>query len=60
MISAKKCQDHLIFVITEECISPVKHQCATNADCRLADGQVNEINIVVKCSNRFPIPKLDF
>ena len=26
MISAKKCQDHLIFVITEECISPVKHR----------------------------------
>ena len=26
-------------------------------DCRLADWQVNEVNIVVKCSNRFPIPK---
>ena len=35
-------------------------RCATNADCRLADWQVNEVNIVVKCSNRFPIPKLDF
>ena len=32
--------------------------CATNADCRLADWQVNEINIVVKWSNRFSIPKL--
>ena len=35
-------------------------RCATNADCRLGDWQVNEVNIVVKCSNRFPIPKLDF
>ena len=34
-------------------------RCATNADFRLADWQVNEVNIVVKCSNRFPIPKLD-
>ena len=31
---------------------------ATNADCRLADH--NEVNIVVECSNRFPIPNLDF
>ena len=31
-------------------------RCATNADCRLADWQLNEINIVVKCSNRFSIP----
>ena len=23
------------------------------------DRQVNEVNIAVKCSNRFPIPKLD-
>ena len=35
-------------------------RCATNADCRLADWQVNEVNIVVKYSNRFPISKLDF
>ena len=33
-------------------------RCATNADCRLADWQVSEINIVVKFSNRFCIPKL--
>ena len=32
--------------------------CATNADCRLADRQVNEINIVVKCSNRVSIPNI--
>ena len=32
--------------------------CATNADCRLPDWQVNEVNIVVKCFNRFPISKL--
>ena len=25
-----------------------------------ADWQVNEVNIAVKCFNRFPIPKLDF
>ena len=25
-----------------------------------ADWQVNKVNIVVECSNRFPIPKLDF
>ena len=25
-----------------------------------ADCQVNEVNIVVECSNRVPIPKLDF
>ena len=31
--------------------------CATNADCRLADCQVNEENLVVECFNRFPIPK---
>ena len=31
---------------------------ATNADCRLAGH--NEVNIVVECSNRFPIPNLDF
>ena len=35
-------------------------RCSTNADCRLADWQVNEVKIVVKYSNRFPIPKLDF
>ena len=34
--------------------------CATNAGCRLADWQVIEVNIIVKSSNRFPIPKLDF
>ena len=36
---------------------PQTHQCATNVDCRLANWQVNKVNIVVKCSNRFPIPK---
>ena len=25
-----------------------------------ADWQTNEVNIVVECSNRFPIPALDF
>ena len=35
-------------------------RCATNVDCILTDWQVNEVNIVVKCSNRFRIPKLDF
>ena len=35
-------------------------QCAANVDCLLTDWQVNEVNIVVKCSNRFPLPKLDF
>ena len=30
------------------------------ADCRLGDWQVFEVNIVLKCLNRFPIPKLDF
>ena len=29
-------------------------QCETNADCRLTDWQVKEVNIVVKCFNRFP------
>ena len=24
------------------------------------DLQVNKVNVVVKCSNRFPFPKLDF
>ena len=46
---------HLFFVYAQDF-----HWCATNADCRLADWQVNEVNIVVKYSNRFPIPKLDF
>ena len=27
---------------------------------RLADWQKNQVNIVVKCPNRFLIPKLDF
>ena len=31
-----------------------KNRCATNSDCRLADWQVNEVDIDVKCSNRFP------
>ena len=31
----------------------------TNADCT-ADWQVNKVNIVVECSDGFPIPKLDF
>ena len=32
--------------------------CATNADCRLADWQVNDqVNIVVICANRFFIPE---
>ena len=31
---------------------------ATNADCRLADWQVIEVNIVVECFNRFSTPKL--
>ena len=35
-------------------------RCATNVDCRPTDWQVNEVKIVVKCSNRFRIPKLDF
>ena len=35
-------------------------RCASNVDCILTDWQVNEVNIVVKYSNRFPIPKLDF
>ena len=34
-----------------------KNWCATNGDCRLADWQVSKVNIVVKCSNRFPIFK---
>ena len=34
--------------------------CATNIDYILTDWKVNEVNIVVKCSNRFPLPKLDF
>ena len=36
---------------------PQTHQCATNVDCRLANWQVNEVNIVVKCSTRFPFHK---
>ena len=36
-------------------IMPPPPQRATNADC-----QVNKVNIVVECSDRFPIPKLDF
>ena len=36
----------------------VSYQCATNADCRLADWQVNEENIVVKCFDGFSKPKL--
>ena len=35
-------------------------QCTSNVDCILTDWQVNEVNIVVKYSNRFPIPKLNF
>ena len=35
-------------------------QRASNVDCILTDWQVNEVNIVVKYSNRFPIPKLNF
>ena len=32
--------------------------CATNADCRLAEWQVNnQVNIVVICSNGFFIPE---
>ena len=27
---------------------------------RFADWQINEVNIVVKCPNRFLIPKIDF
>ena len=34
--------------------------CASNVGCILTDWQVNEVNIVVKYSNIFPIPKLDF
>ena len=30
----------------------LRNRCATNADW-----QVSEVNIVLKCSNRFPIPK---
>ena len=26
---------------------------------QIVDLQVNEVNVVVKCSNRFPFPKLD-
>ena len=26
----------------------------------LQTGEANEVNIVVKCFNRFPVPKLDF
>ena len=37
----------------------VRRQCVTNTDCRLVNWQVNEVKIVVKCSNRFLIPKLD-
>ena len=33
-------------------------RCATNADCRLADWQVNEVNIVLNVLNTFSIPKL--
>ena len=34
------------------------NRCATNADCRLADWQVNDqVNIVVICANRFFIPE---
>ena len=29
--------------------------CATNTDCRLSDWQVNRVNIVVKCPNRFQV-----
>ena len=31
-----------------------------NLQTQTADWQVNEVNIVVECSKRFPIPKLDF
>ena len=37
----------------------VRHQCVTKTDCRLANWQVSEVNVVVKCSNRFLIPKLE-
>ena len=33
------------------------HKCVRQLD-RLADWQLNEVKIVVKCFNRFPIPKL--
>ena len=29
-------------------------------ETQTADWQINEVNIVVECSNRFPIPKQDF
>lgn len=31
--------------------------CGTNADCRVADCQVNKENLFVECFNRLPIPK---
>ena len=51
---------HYVFIVSLPANTVVSPRCATNADCRLADWRVNEVNIVVKCSNRVPIPKLDF
>ena len=42
-------------LVTQARIDQVLYRCVTNADCRLA--QVNELNVVVKCFNRFPVPK---
>ena len=33
-------------------------RCAANADCRLADWQVNEENFVVECFKGVPVPKV--
>ena len=42
-------------LVNEVFTSWPRERCVTNADCRLADWQVNEVNIVVKCFNRLPI-----
>ena len=49
-----------VFIVSLPANTAVSPWCATNEDWSLAEGRVNEVNIVVKCSNRVPIPKLDF
>ena len=46
------------YVVPSILLKLSSYWCVTNTDCRLADWQVNVVKIVMKCFNRFLMPKL--
>ena len=53
-------EDELLFLQNSVCSGCYNPSTDGVRQTQTADWQVNEVNIVVECSNWFPIPKLEF